>query len=143
MEGPRPVRPEEFSSLMEMINDIFTSERRMMREAFPLFFHPDNLQNLFVYVDGDRVVSHVGVLIRDMIVNGCRLTTASVGSVGTVPEYRGRGFAGACLDAAEEKAVSDGVSVTLISGRRSLYRRFGGVQVGSALVFDVPAGEAG
>jgi predicted N-acetyltransferase YhbS len=142
MDGPRPVRPEEFDSLMEMINDVFTSQRRMMREAFPLLFNRDNLENLFVFVDEGRVVSHVGVTIRDILINGCRLRTANVGSVGTREEFRGRGFAGACLDAAEAKAVADGVSVTLISGRRSLYRRFGGVQVGSALVLEVPAGEA-
>jgi len=143
MEGPRPARPEEFDRLMEMIDGIFAGGRRCMREGFPLLFNMDNLQNLFVVVEGGRPVSHVGVLIRDVYLFGCRLTTASVGSVGTLEEYRGRGLAGACLEAAEKSAVAQGASVTLISGRRNLYTRFGALQVGLSLVADVPAGDAG
>jgi len=142
MEGPRAVRSDEFERLMEVIDEIFAGGRRHMREGFPLLFNIDNLENLFVVIEDGRPVSHVGIIIRDIYVFGCRIKTASVGSVGTLEEYRGRGFAGACLDAAEKKAVADGASVTLISGRRSLYTRFGALQVGSSLVADVPAGDA-
>lgn len=142
MEGPRAVRSDEFERLMETIDEVFAGGRRYMRASFPLLFNIGNLENLFVVVEDGRPVSHVGIIIRDINVFGCRIKTASVGSVGTLEEYRGRGFAGACLDAAEKKAVAEGASVTLISGRRSLYTRFGGVQVGSSLVADVPAGDA-
>lgn len=143
MEGPRPLRPEEFDSLIEMINDVFSPERRTMREAFPLLFSRENAGNLFVFVDEGRVVSHVGILLGEIIVNSCRLLTASVGSVGTRPEYRGKGLAGKCLDAAEKRAVDEGASVMLISGQRSLYERFGAIRVGSALAYRVPAGPPG
>lgn len=143
MEGPRPIKPEEFGFLIEMINDVFAPERRTMREAFPLLFSRENARNLFVFVDEGKVVSHVGILMREIIVNGCRLLTASVGSVGTRQGYRGKGLAGACLDAAEKRALDAGASVMLISGRRALYERFGAIQVGNALAYRVPAGPHG
>ncbi|MCD6406082.1 MAG: GNAT family N-acetyltransferase [Planctomycetes bacterium] len=142
MEGPRPVRPEEFDSLIELINSIFTNEHGHMRESFPLLFDYRNCENLWVFVDNATVVSHVGTVINDVYVMGCRLKVASVGSVGTHQDYRGRGLAGACLAAAEQSAVEKGASITLISGSRSLYARFGAVQVGRALAVGIPAGAA-
>ncbi len=142
MEGPRPVKPGEFDSLIALVNSIFTNEHGHMRESFPLLFDYRNCENLWVFVDNGAVVSHVGTVTNDVYMMGCRLKVTSVGSVATHRDYRGRGLAGACLAAAERSAVEKGASLTLISGRRSLYARFGAVQVGRALVVDIPPGAA-
>lgn len=141
MEGPKAARPDEFESVIELVDTIFTAEKGHMQPAFPHLFNRGNAENLWIFVDEGRVVSHVGTVIDCVSISGCRLKVASAGSVGTREEYRGRGLAGACLDAGERSAVEKGASVVLISGRRSLYRRFGGIQVGKAFAVDIPAGE--
>jgi len=139
MEGPRPLRPEEFDSLLELVNAVFSSARGHMRDLFPLLFDSRNWENLYVSVDNGRVVSHVGMHLDEILILGCRLTAASIGAVATYDEYRGRGLATACLDAAEAKAISHGASVTYISGARGLYQRFGAVKVGRSCVYRFPS----
>jgi predicted N-acetyltransferase YhbS len=143
MEGPRPVRPDEFDSLMELINTVFSSHQGRMRDAFPLLFNCRNWENLFVFVDNGRVVSHVGLRLDEILILGCRLTVASIGAVGTYDDYRGRHLATQCLQAAETKAISAGASVTYISGSRGLYSRFGATKVGKSFVYSFAAGDAG
>jgi len=141
MEGPRPVKPEEIDSLFDLVNTVFSGHKGGMRDGFPLLFDSRNWQNLFVMTDGARVVSHLGMRLDEAVVLGCRLKIASVGAVATYEEYRGKGLATRCLEAAEAKAISEGASVTLISGSRGLYRRLGAVKVGRSFVYGFARGE--
>ena len=135
MEGPRPLKPEEFESLITLINTVFAHHVGRMKESFPLLFSHHNWPNLFVFSDKGRIVSHVGMRLDEILVLGCRIKVASIGSVATYEEYRGKSLATQCLQAAEAKAVTEGASVTLISGRRGLYDRFGAVRVGRSRVY--------
>ena len=78
MEGPRPVRPDEFDSLMELINTVFSSHQGRMRDAFPLLFNCRNWENLFVFVDNSRVVSHVGLRLDEIIILNRPLTADQI-----------------------------------------------------------------
>jgi hypothetical protein len=137
-DGPRAVKPEEFESLMTLINTVFRSGRpTTMGEEYPHLFTPDNFQNLRVIrednADGDApsgIVSHVGTTIRDAVILGCHVRVGNIGAVGTYQEHRQRGFAGACFDDACANALRQGVDFMLISGDRSLYRRAGCRKVG-------------
>ena len=142
MEGPRPIEPEEFESLSELLDKTFTGYAGGMRAAYPLLFDYRNAENLFIFKDAGRVVSHVGIRIDDVLVFGCRLKMASVGSVATDEAYRGKGLATALLDMAEKKAIHEGACITNISGHRGLYVQFGATKVGKAYAYDVPAGDA-
>lgn len=144
-EGPRAVKPEEFESLMTLINTVFRSGRPpTMGEEYPHLFTPDNFQNLRVVreddVEGDApsgIVSHVGTTIRDAVILGCHVRVGNVGAVGTYQEHRKRGFASACFDDACANALQQGVDFMLISGDRSLYRRAGCRKVGLDSEFTV------
>lgn len=142
MEGPRQARPEELDSIIDLVNTTFPNAGGRMRARFPLLFNFRNLENLWVFVENGRVVSHVGIRLDDIFILGCRARMASVGSVATYEEYRGRGFATRALEAAAAKTTRDGASIFNISGNRGLYDRFGAVKVGRAFLYDIPAGGA-
>jgi predicted N-acetyltransferase YhbS len=142
MDGPRPVRPEEFASLLALIDSTFEGYSGGMGAAFPLLFDYRNCQNLWVFEDKGRIVTHVGAHIAEFLIYGCRLRMASVGAVATYPEYRGRGLASQCLYAMQTQVTHEGAAVINISGDRDLYSRFNAAKVGRALVYMVSAGDA-
>jgi hypothetical protein len=118
---------ELLGSLVEMANAVFHSG---MGEEFPHLFCEENLENCRVFVEGGRVVSHIGFTVSDATVLGAPLRVACLGAVGTYEECRGRGFATAsfadCLSGMERQ----GVHVLMVSGDRNLYRRNHCMKVG-------------
>ena len=145
IDGPRGTRPEEFTEVLALVNWVFRESRGrppMMGEAYPLLFHPDNLENLQVlFVDG-QPVSHIGIVQREVVILGCRIRIGSVGSVGTHPDHQKKGYATRLLRGCVEKLRRDGVDVMLISGGRGLYRRNGCVPAGKVYTFTVSRGDA-
>ena len=138
MEGPRPTRPEELPSLARLVDTVFASGRAgTMFGSYPQLFNEPNLDNLLVFVDDGRVVSHVGMIQRWAGLAGCRVRVACVGSVSTYEEYRDRGLATGLFEAACRKAKADGVDLMMISGGRGLYRRAGAADVGCDFVGQV------
>src|SRR5919201_374114 len=99
----------------------------------------------FLVWDGERLVSHVGVLQRTVRVGGQPLHVAGVYSVMTRPCDRGRGYAGAALERAEafmhqELPRAEHGLLMCIDERLPFYRRLGWRRVADRVVFDQPAG---
>ncbi len=131
IEGPRAARAEELSGVVELADRVFRPrEDTSMADEFPLLFNEANLENLRVFVDDGRPVSHVGMIERDIVLLGPRHRCAEIGAVCTDADYRGQGLATRLLHDARQEALRDGVDIFLISGARGLYRRQGYVQVG-------------
>lgn len=130
VEGPRAAQVDELEAVVDLANRVFRPREQAMGEEFPLLFCPENLDNLRVFVDDGRPVSHVGMIERDLVLGGTRHRCAEIGAVCTDPDYRGQGLATRLVHDAREKAVRDGVDIFLISGARRLYRRQGYVGVG-------------
>ncbi|HID95748.1 MAG TPA: GNAT family N-acetyltransferase [Candidatus Latescibacteria bacterium] len=138
VDGPRAVKPEEFWSLVQMVNKVFRAKGGDMQAEFPHVFNAGNLSNLRVIVEDGQVVSHVGIVLRDVTIYGCRLTVGCIGVVATAEEYRGRGLASKLLIDAFARIEEAGGSLILISGGRGLYRRNGCVPVSRATHFEIP-----
>jgi len=98
---------------------------------FPHYFHPDNLENLFVFVDQGRVVSHFGMTRRWASLEGSTVGVASVGAVATYEEYRGKGLATQLFEHSRREMIAHGIDFMLISGGRGLYRRAGAADFGT------------
>lgn len=133
---------EELPQLVALANRVFRSkgEGDIGRE-YPILFNENNLENLLIVRSGSEIVSHIGMVIRDAVLLGAQLKVACIGGVCTAEEHRGRGLATELLRRAKEHAVSQGVSLILISGGRGLYRRAGYVQVGSFILYTIPPSE--
>lgn len=130
MQGPRPVEPAEMPSLGALVDVVFDASQPTMSDMFPTLFCEANRENLLVYADGDRIVSHVGMTERWASLGDCLAGVACIGAVATYEEYRGRGLATALLEQACAKAQADGMDFMLISGGRGLYRRTGAADIG-------------
>lgn len=101
-----------------------------MGAEFPLLFHPDNAANLYFAADGSEAVSLVATYKSLMAINGARLDVLSIGSVATLPEYRGQGLATRILETVMDDARPHH-PLMLVSGDRGLYLRLGCVFFGS------------
>jgi hypothetical protein len=110
-----------------------------MFHDYPQLFTPENRSNLRVIRDGDRLATHVGIVIRPATLLGCSVTVASMGAVATTPEARGRGWGSACVQDAFDHAAAQGAHLMYISGGRDLYVRVGCRPVGCDRRYDIAA----
>ena len=70
-----PCRPEDLGELVGLANRIFRAGRAGdMGAEYPLVFEGQNVENLRVARLGDRLVSHVGICVRDATLLGARLS---------------------------------------------------------------------
>ncbi|GIX06991.1 MAG: hypothetical protein KatS3mg115_1394 [Candidatus Poribacteria bacterium] len=124
---PRPARPEDEEALRECVGRVF---RPSLYDEYPQLFHAGNLPHCRVIELDGKIVSHVGLTIQDASILGCAVRVGCIGAVATLPEYRGKGYASACLIDAMLHARAQGCDWLIISGDRSLYRRVGARRVG-------------
>jgi GNAT superfamily N-acetyltransferase len=134
MDGPRGTRPEEKESLRACVAKVF---RPTLWQEYPQLFNDDNLENCRVMVHDRQVVSHIGMLIRDASLLGCRIRVCNVGGVGTLPEFRKLGLATQTFADACAKAKADGCDLMIVSGDRNLYRMAGCRRVGREMHYSV------
>ncbi len=139
-DGPRAVRAGEMEALRRLTDIVF---RPLMPEQYPQLFNLDNCENLRVCFDGDRCVSHVGMVQRHASILGCPIKVCCIGAVATDPEYRGLGLASACFHDAVDKAHADGVDVMLVSGGRGLYTTNGCQHAGLHYRVNIDSGSEG
>jgi GNAT superfamily N-acetyltransferase len=146
MEGPRAAKKEELQAVINLANYVFFTSRgkpALMHERFPHLYNYDNLENLRTIVDKGSPVSFIGVSVKDIFVYGCRLKVGSIGSVCTLPEYRGRGYATRILQHCIKRLDKEKARLMLVSGRRGLYIRAGCRRVGVGWHFNIPRAQAG
>lgn len=82
-------------------------------------------QTRIVEIDG-RIVSHVRLFHRQMLLRGVALPVGGVGSVATHPDYRRHGFATALLQDAIERMERAGYALSFLwTGLALFYERLG------------------
>ena len=134
---------EELPELVALTNRVFRAAgEEDMGVQYPLLFSPEYVEHLRVVRQGGKIVTHVGVSMKDAAILGCSFRVASIGAVCSDPDARGAGFASAAMEDARRHAREHRASVMLISGGRGLYHRLGYVQVGQFSVYEAPAGES-
>lgn len=123
---PRSAKLEEFDKVIELINYVFRVSRNhkpTMMEEFPILLNKNNIENMIVISEDNKIVSDVNYLIQDVSIQGNNLKVAAIGGVCTHPDYEKKGYSSKILDKVEEKMFYDGVDVVIISGTRTLYSR--------------------
>lgn len=138
IDGPRGLMPEELDKLMEDVVNLVYNPR--MRGVFPTLFCKENADHLRIIGADGKIVSLIGVVVRDMVINGCRISVGNVGAVGTHEDYRKRGYAWAIFEDAMDKFRAEGVDMFLVSGFRSLYHLHGCTHVGKVARYKVTRG---
>lgn len=143
----RQATPADLAQIVELANATFCrvhNKLETMGEQFPLLFHPDNANHLWIAVEDGTVVSHFGTYVEPIRVAGVQLQLASVGSVATDPKYRNRGISSRLLQMAFQQLKEEGCDVVFVSGNRGLYLRNGCYEVGkmNRLVWKRPEEDA-
>ena len=99
MEGPRACTAEDFEETMALLNSIFRagSDQRLQTD-YPLIFRPSRFRVHADHQGGTaKVVAHVPVAPREVIVNDDRMTVGIISPHGgTHPDYRHRGHGTRC-----------------------------------------------
>jgi GNAT superfamily N-acetyltransferase len=135
IDGPRGLMPDELDKLLEELVNVVYSPN--MRGSFPTLFCEENAEHLRIIKADGKFVSHVGIVVRDIILNGCRISVGNVGAVGTHEDYRKRGYAWSIFEDAMGKFRAEGVDMFLVSGFRSLYHLHGCTHVGRVARYHV------
>jgi len=136
-EGPRGLKPQEFDSLLQLVNHIFPGTKGKspcMADLYPLLYEDPDLENKRVIVEDGKVVSHIGFRVWDVMIYGCRVRIGSIGSVATYEEYRNRGYATSLLLDSFQRLVEKGACLAFISGARGLYLRNQSVRISRMFV---------
>lgn len=124
MPVPHPVKLTEISDLADMIGGIFGLDKLYSRERMVAGLRrPRDRRETLVIAEDGKLASQIRVVHERVSVCGCEFKVASIGTVCTRAEHRGRGHAGAILGLAFEQMHERGVKVLIVSGDRSLYRR--------------------
>ena len=98
MDGPRACFPEEDIEIIDLINALFREGTgQNVRTDYPLLYDPAMLHNRRVIKLDGKVVAHVPVLAREVVVSQDRLLIALISATLTHPDYRRRGLATRCL----------------------------------------------
>jgi GNAT superfamily N-acetyltransferase len=86
--------PDLLRQIFELLDLAFPGLSLSVQEraARPLGCHWEEVSTPFVYWDGERPVSHVGVLEIPMVLEGREVRVGGVHAVCTHPDFRGRGL---------------------------------------------------
>ena len=86
MEGPRACTAEDFEETMALLNSIFRagSDQRLQTD-YPLIFRPSRFEYMRIIKEDGKVVAHVPVAPREVIVNDDRLTVGIISPHGDAP----------------------------------------------------------
>lgn len=122
----RSARREDFPAIYDLLRVCFRHER------IEYFIHQTEddsthrLRHTRVAEADGRIVSHVRIFKRRMLVRGVTLPVGGIGSVATYPEYEGRGLATALLRDAIERMEGAGYALSfLFTGLLGFYGRLG------------------
>ena len=129
----REIRKEELAQLLELYTHLHESgvpdDSEHLRRTWEQIMNDEN-HHVIVYEDKGRIVSSCICVIIPNLTRNIR-PYAFIEHVVTHSDYRGRGYASACLDRAREIAVSeDCYKMMLLTGSKSestldFYRKAG------------------
>lgn len=132
-DGPRIPYASELDSVGELVRSVFFGDSPSFRDGarrWPMGLREEAKDNVFAMFHGDKPISAISRLERDIIVYGSKLRIGYVGSVCTHPDYRGRGLASTVLSATINWFRENNVDFVCISGNRRMYRDAGSRIVG-------------
>ena len=107
-------RPEDRAALEALSRAVYPPEVIATSPGRDVTWSPPQY-SIFVHDDAGHLVSHVGVLTREVTLDGTVVRIGGIGGVATHPDYRGRGFAAAGMQRALDFFTEDpGIAFALL-----------------------------
>ena len=133
----------DFDGLLDTLNACFArgQEGYTFLDTLPAMWrHDDTAMGRHLAIrDGDRVAAVVGVYPLQTRVAGHDVLFATVGNVGTRPEYRNSGYMKALMMESMEELKRLGADVARLGGMRQRYNRYGFEKTGQNFCFTISA----
>lgn len=123
LDGPRTLRPDELPASHRLSVRCFGHSTLVDLPAGP--YRPTSRQSIEVISHRGVPVSQIAIYYSHLNVYGCSLRVASIGGVGTHPDYRGIGLATRLLGHCMRLVTGQRSRLLLVSGTRGLYLRGG------------------
>ena len=125
----RRLHAGEMQMLAALLNTAFTGapDSRHFEEGLPKMWVDDDAhmsRHIAVFEDGVPVGA-VGIYPYDVNIGGKNLRFATVGNIGVLREYRGKGYMQALMEAAMDALDALDVDVSRLGGLRTRYERYG------------------
>jgi len=118
----------EQSKAIELSKSIFKPN---MAEQFTLLFSQANWNHMFIAVDDGNIVALVNYYPSVIRIGAVQIKAASIGSVCTNIEYRGRKLASRLLSLAEAQMSRENIQLMIISGAGGIYADIGASLAGN------------
>jgi GNAT superfamily N-acetyltransferase len=131
-EGAAVIRQGQAGDVEPILDLLAHYERpRSYFEPFYLRDPSYRPEHSWVAEQGGRLLAHLRVFDREILVGGTGLRVAAIGNVITAPDQRGRGHAGRLLAAMLKEIPNEGFAYSLLRAYRpSLYEHHGWVPIG-------------
>jgi N-acetylglutamate synthase-like GNAT family acetyltransferase len=143
LEGPRALRPEEFSSALDLLTSVFRPDGpRDIQKEYPLVLCEENLPNMRVIARGGRIISHASIYTSTLLSGDLSFKIGGINSVVTHPAQRRRGLGGSVME--DCIRVMEGASCHLSilwTQRQDFYRGLGYEPAGSNYLFKLKAAD--
>ncbi len=119
----------EMHALSALLNTAFTGapDTRHFEDGLPKMWVDDDAhmsRHIVVFEDG-VMAGAVGIYPYDVRIGTKTLRFATVGNIGVLKEYRGRGYMKLLMDAAMDALVRQQIDVSRLGGLRTRYERYG------------------
>ena len=125
----RRLRTGDMNALSRLLNTAFTGDpdSRHFEEGLPKMWVDDDAhmqKHIAVFEDG-IMAGAVGIYPYDVSIGRKKLRFATVGNIGVLAEYRGRGYMKLLMDAAMEELTAQSIDVSRLGGLRTRYEHYG------------------
>jgi len=136
-EGPRTMHPEEYDELMDLAEGAYGFTKQHFFNYYPLGSKRKNIipGNYFVIKEDGKLVSCVGLVPLEAIVDGSRIKVGGIAGVATHPDYKGRGYMGKLLNYTTEEMKEREIPLSVLGGDTQRYRHFGWETSGRKVLF--------
>ena len=132
--------PAILNDLVAVVNNVMrptSPQGYRMEDEFPHLLGAGNAENIYYIEEDGKPVSVIAVKIWKAYLADHMISVASLGSVSTLPEYRGKRYATIILERIISDLETRKVSLLLVSGTRDLYKRAGCVQTGRMYAYSI------
>ncbi|MCI0339393.1 MAG: GNAT family N-acetyltransferase [Acidobacteria bacterium] len=132
--------------LFDLLDAVFPGIRQVAQTARVLGASWESVSTPFICFEGDRAVSHVGVIELSLILMGRTVTVGSIHGVATHPDYRRRGFFRQIMKDVLQYCASSYETLILTTEHPEYFQLFGFRVVGEHLFTvrcETPGGAAG
>ena len=123
--GSYAEQPELLAPVFRLLDGVFKGIAGRAAAVAAIGTTWESVSRPFVAMDGDRVLSHVGLIDLPLVLDGRRTRVGSIHAVATHRDARRRGLYRAVMEVAERDAFGDYETLVLTTENPEYYEPFG------------------